>query len=114
MCRRAWRVRQLCPTITPGAKILIGDLGRVMLPIEKCLAHLVPVHRLSWPASFTDATFADLGGNAMHLMTAQPLATSNRAHALHTQDGPDFNSRRVGQAGRQGRLVHKHRYARAL
>ena len=68
------RVRKHCPVVTPGSRIVLGEMRRLMIPIEKCLVHLVLVHRLSWPSSLTDNTVADLGGNTMHLPAAGALA----------------------------------------
>ena len=65
--RSRTRLRPLCPTVTPNARIVIGAQGRLMTPIEKCLVHLVPVDELRWPASLTDRDVARLGGNTMHL-----------------------------------------------
>ena len=53
-----------------------------MIPIEKCLVHLVPVHRLSWPSSLTDNTVADLGGNTMHLLAVGALACRGVVEAV--------------------------------
>lgn len=59
-----------CPTVTPRGRIVVGELGRLMVPIEKLLVHLFPVHTLQFPRCLTDADLADLGGNTMHLMAA--------------------------------------------
>jgi len=63
------RITPYLPTITPGAQIVVGQLRRVMLPIEKCLANAIPIHEAVWPEGFGERDFADLGGNTMHLMT---------------------------------------------
>ena len=55
------------PTITPGGRIVVGQLRRLVIPIEKCLLNAIPVHDLHWPSGSTDKTIADLGGNTMHL-----------------------------------------------
>ena len=66
-------VRAHCPTITPGGKVLVGGLRRVLGHWDKCLLHLVPVHRLQWPRSLSEQKIGDLAGNTMHLMSAGPL-----------------------------------------
>ncbi len=68
--------RDSCPTVTPGCLMLLGDLGRLMIPLEKCLVHLVPLHDLVLPSDLTDSDFAILGGNTMHLMSAGALERS--------------------------------------
>ncbi len=62
------RLSECLPTVTPRSVIVIGQLRRTMLPIEKCLIHAVPVHEVTWPPDFGDADIADCGGNTMHLM----------------------------------------------
>jgi hypothetical protein len=64
------RFTEYIPTITPGSQIVIGQLRRLVVPIEKCLLNAVPVHEAIWPAEedFSDTDIADLGGNTMHLM----------------------------------------------
>ena len=61
------RLSSTCPAVTPNAKIVLGEFGRVMTPIEKCLVHLVPVDQLRWPDALTRRDVARLGGNTMHL-----------------------------------------------
>ena len=48
-------------TVTPGSAILVGESGRLMVPMEKCLVHLVPVHKLALPADISDTEFGNLG-----------------------------------------------------
>ena len=48
----------------------MGELGRLMAPMEKLSIHLLPVHTLQVPPSLTEADIADLGGNTMHLLAA--------------------------------------------
>ena len=67
------RARDVCPVVTPGSRIVVGELKRLVLPIEKCLVHLVPVHTLRWPSCLQDSDIADLGGNTMHLCAAGAL-----------------------------------------
>ena len=92
------RVRKHCPVVTPGSRIVLGEMRRLMIPIEKCLIHLVPVHRLSWPSSLTDNAIADLGGNTMHLLAAGALAC--RGALCRRRAGR-------GHGGRPGRVWHK-------
>jgi site-specific DNA-cytosine methylase len=61
-------VKGASPTITPNSQILIGGLGRLMTPVEKCLAHLVPLHSMKVPMILSDTDIADLAGNTMHMM----------------------------------------------
>lgn len=60
----------LCPTVTPKGRIVVGELGRLMTPMEKLLVHLLPVHTLQFPPNLSDSDIEDLGGNTMHLMAA--------------------------------------------
>ena len=92
------RVRKHCPVVTPGSRIVLGEMRRLMIPIEKCLIHLVPVHRWSWPSSLTDNAVADLGGNTMHLLAAGALAC--RGALCRSRAGR-------GHGGRPGRVWHK-------
>jgi len=68
------------PAITPVSRVVVGDLGRLMPPVEKLLVHLLPVHCLVFPSTFADRDFADLGGNTMRLMAAW---ASVRSFGLH-------------------------------
>ena len=65
------RLSGTCPTLTPGSAILVGESGRLMVPVEKCLVHLVPVHKLVLPVDVSDTEFGNLGGNTMHLMAVR-------------------------------------------
>jgi site-specific DNA-cytosine methylase len=64
------RFTEFIPTITPGSQIIVGQLRRLVVPIEKCVLNAVPVHEAIWPTEeeFSDTDIADLGGNTMHLM----------------------------------------------
>ena len=44
------------------------------MPMEKCLVHLIPVHRLAWPAGLSDANISDFGGNTLHVLAVGALA----------------------------------------
>ena len=55
------------PTITPGGVIVVKQCGRIMVPVEKLLAHSFPLHKMSVPKDMTDKEAEDLGGNTMHL-----------------------------------------------
>lgn len=55
------------PTITPNGQILVAELRREMLPIEKLLLHGIPIHRARFPSELTDRNIASLGGNTMHV-----------------------------------------------
>ena len=44
-----------------GSAILVGESGRLMVPMEKCLVHLVRVHKLVLPADISDSEFGNLG-----------------------------------------------------
>jgi hypothetical protein len=55
------------PTVTPGSVICVRACGRVLSGLEKLLIHGFPVHRMNIPASISDSTLGDLGGNTMHL-----------------------------------------------
>ena len=79
---RSRLVRNVSPTITPRGQIVIGELGRMMTPAEKCLANLVPLHELRMPAQLTDTDLADLAGNTMHLMAASRPAFCRTSQEL--------------------------------
>jgi site-specific DNA-cytosine methylase len=68
------RFTSFVPTITPGAKIVIGCRRRLLSPIEMLLLNGIPVGDLVWPASFASRHFADMAGNTMHCAAAPPLA----------------------------------------
>lgn len=55
-----------CGTVTPGGKIMVQRLQRSVLPLEKLMLHLFPVHRMRFPP-MSDADLNLLGGNTMHL-----------------------------------------------
>lgn len=55
------------PTVTPHGLVVVQQLNRIMLPIEKLLVHNFPVHRMKVPSSIADPVLASLGGNTMHL-----------------------------------------------
>ena len=57
----------LSPTITPGGVIAVKALGRIMVPLEKLVAHNFPVHKMRMPRNVTDKDLESLGGNTMHL-----------------------------------------------
>ena len=38
-----------------------------MMPVEKLLVHLFPLHRMRIPAAISDEALNDMGGNTMHL-----------------------------------------------
>ena len=61
------RCTEYVPTVTPGSRLVVGQLRRLAIPIEKCLLNAIPVHEVHWPACLTDQDIADLGGNTMHL-----------------------------------------------
>ena len=75
-CRFA-RCTEYVPTVTPGSRIVVGQLRRIAIPIEKCLLNAIPVHEVRWPACLTDQDIADLGGNTMHLVAVD--TTTRRA-----------------------------------
>lgn len=68
------RFTSFVPTITPGAKIVIGCRRRLLSPIEMLLLNGIPVGDLVWPASFASRHVADMAGNTMHCAAAPPLA----------------------------------------
>ena len=70
---RARFLQDACPTVTPGARIWVTELGRFMVPMEKILIHMIPVHDLDWPSDLSDNDIMDLGGNTMHAMAAGAL-----------------------------------------
>lgn len=58
--------RGLLPCVTPKAKIVVVDLRRCMLPVEKLLVHGFPIEDMVTDC-VTDTELATLGGNTMHL-----------------------------------------------
>ena len=73
------RFTEFVPTITPGAKIVIGSRRRLLHPIEMLLLCGVPVGELTWPSSFEGRHFQDMAGNSMHCMSAGCLAERDTA-----------------------------------
>lgn len=67
------RFTEFVPTITPGAKIVIGCRHRTLSPIEMLLLSGIPVGELMWPSSFKAHNFADMAGNTMHCMAVCSL-----------------------------------------
>ncbi len=55
------------PTITPGGIIAVRKAGRIMLPVEKLLAHNFPLHRMPVVPNISDKDLESMGGNTMHL-----------------------------------------------
>ena len=72
-CRFA-RCTEYVPTVTPGGRLVVGQLRRLAVPIEKCLLNAIPVHEVIWLACLTDLDIADLGGNTMHLAAVDTKA----------------------------------------
>jgi len=64
----------ICPTVTPQARIWVCERSRFIVPLEKLLLNFVPAHALVWPAGTTDAEIEDFAGNTMHLLAAGGLA----------------------------------------
>ena len=73
------RFTEFVPTITPGAKIVIGSRRRLLHPIEMLLLCGVPVGELTWPSSFEGRHFQDMAGNSMHCVSAGCLAECDTA-----------------------------------
>jgi hypothetical protein len=42
-------------------------MGRIMVPMEKLLAHNFPLHKMRMPRHMKDKEVESLGGNTMHL-----------------------------------------------
>ena len=38
------RCTEYVPTVTLGSRLVVGQLGRLAIPIEKCLLNTIPVH----------------------------------------------------------------------
>jgi site-specific DNA-cytosine methylase len=55
-----------CGTVTPRSKICVESAGRVVIPMEKLMLHLLPIHQMKFP-SISDNSLNVLGGNTMHL-----------------------------------------------
>jgi site-specific DNA-cytosine methylase len=57
-----------CGTITPGGRVCVKSMGRTMIPLEKLILHLFPVHQMKFPAGILSSkAMSLLGGNTMHL-----------------------------------------------
>ena len=61
------RMQDVCPTVTPGAKLRVVKEQRFVTEVEKLLLNMVPVHLLKWPTGLSDRDIRDLAGNTMHL-----------------------------------------------
>ena len=57
----------ICPTVTPAARIWVVREERFVVAVEKLLLNMVPVHLLEWPAELSEADIEDMAGNTMHL-----------------------------------------------
>ena len=57
------------PTVTPNGVIYVEGRGvdRVVMPREKLLLHLFPLHKMNIPQDFPEEDLGKLGGNTMHL-----------------------------------------------
>lgn len=55
-----------CGTVTPRSKICVESAGRVLIPMEKLMLHLLPIHQMKFP-SISNHSLNVLGGNTMHL-----------------------------------------------
>jgi len=77
------RFASFVPTITPGAKIVIGCRRRLPSPIEMLLLNGIPVGDLVWPASFASRHFADPA-----LSLAQPPALLRLASPSRNRRAP--------------------------
>ena len=60
-------MQDVCPTVTPGAKLWVVKEQRFVTEVEKLLLNMVPVHLLKWPSGLSDRDIHDLAGNTMHL-----------------------------------------------
>ena len=60
-------MQDVCPTVTPGAKLWVVKEQRFVTEVEKLLLNMVPVHLLKWPPGLSDRDIHDLAGNTMHL-----------------------------------------------
>ena len=111
------RFTEFIPTITPGAKIVVGCRRRILSPIEMLLLNGIPVGELAWPSSLAARHLADMAGNTMHCMAAPSLV----AHAVPVPERhPDSRfaaSLRLPvllwscprrSAGQKGRLIAVH------
>ena len=58
-----------------------------MLPLEKLLVHLFPLHMMKIPADVSDAALSSLGGNTMHLKSVG-LALAIGIHLMHKDGAP--------------------------
>jgi hypothetical protein len=61
------RVTGVSPALCCRSIIMVQKAKRPIMPLEKLLLQGFPVHRMSLPATVSDATLGTLGGNAMHL-----------------------------------------------
>ena len=65
--RATTRLNGICPTLTPGACVVVDRVRRVIMPIEKLMLHGFPIHRMKIPTSTCNTELASLGGNTMHV-----------------------------------------------
>ncbi len=66
------------PTVTTRSDIWVGGFGRTLVPIDKCLLHLLPVHDAKCPVPIHSNVVSDLGGNTLHAKAVVPLAIALR------------------------------------
>ena len=60
-------LQDVCPTVTPGAKLWVVREQRFVTEVEKLLLNMDPVHLLKWPPRLSDRDIHDLAWNTMHL-----------------------------------------------
>ena len=60
----------ICPTVTPNARMCVVREQRFVTAAEKHLLNMVPMHLLDWPAELSENDIADMPGNAMRLKAA--------------------------------------------
>ena len=106
--RSAGRADGKLPTITPGSKLAMSKVARVLSPLEKIMLHGFPIHRMTF-GSITDKELESMGGNTMHvhIVGAAALVGMGLVNwALPSVDGPGprFTKRRsmvLVQSGKQ-------------
>ena len=74
------------PCVTTRSDIWVGCQGRTLVPLEKCLLHLLPIHTVNWPFDINSSVVSAWAGNTMHATAATDLASALR-HAVCSRWG---------------------------
>ncbi|CAE7648912.1 unnamed protein product, partial [Symbiodinium necroappetens] len=119
--RMPLRTDGTCPTVTPGAELLVKSAERALIPMEKLSLQNFPLHRLRFPDSLPPRALEKLAGNSMHtevvgcaMLLTLILVDWSHANARCNPKGAGSKALRTkaGRATRGKMLQEKNRAAR--